>query len=82
MLSVAGMCYILIVLALQSPDYIHISSFTYINYADTSKIFYTFGVAFWAYDGGQNIPIIYSELTNKSRYKMMSVIIKSRDTVA
>ena len=77
MMSVLGMCYILIVLALQAPSYIDPESFSDIKYADFSQFFTAFGVAFWAYDGGQNIPIIYNELTHKSRHKMQGVIIKS-----
>ena len=77
MMSLLGMCYILIVLALQAPYYIDPDSYSTIKYADFSQFFTAFGVAFWAYDGGQNIPIIYNELADKSRNKMLGVIIKS-----
>lgn len=75
MISVLGISYITVLVIIESFDFIPSADYDKLEYASFSNTFLeAVGVCLFAYDGVQNIPIIYSELKGRERKTMYSVI--------
>jgi amino acid permease len=75
MISVLGISYITVLVIIESFDFIPSADYEKLEYASFSNSFFeAVGVCLFAYDGAQNIPIVYNELKGKERKTMYGVI--------
>jgi amino acid permease len=75
MISVLGISYVTVLIIIESFGFIPSADYEKLEYASFTNTFLeAVGVCLFAYDGAQNIPIVYSELKGRERKTMYSVI--------